>query len=42
MNVKGFEGSGRSLILRYYSGIWLEELRKATKKLRIAGLRTEI
>jgi hypothetical protein len=37
------EGSGRGLMLRYYSGIRLEELRKYHKKpaVWIAGLRAE-
>jgi hypothetical protein len=33
MNWEGFVGSGRGLILRYYLGIRLEELRKTTKAL---------
>jgi hypothetical protein len=34
----GVKGSGRVLILRYYPGICLDELRKTTKNLRVAGL----
>jgi hypothetical protein len=34
--------SSRGLILMHYSGIYLEELRKTTKNLRLAGLRAEI
>jgi hypothetical protein len=33
MNWKDLRGSGRGLILRYYSGITLEELRKTMKSL---------
>jgi hypothetical protein len=31
--MKGLEGNGRDLILRYYRGIGLEGVRKATKAL---------
>jgi hypothetical protein len=40
MNLKGFLRSGRGLILKHYSGICPEELRK-NKNLRIAGFRVE-
>jgi hypothetical protein len=36
------EGSGRGLILRYYTGIRLEGLWKTTKHQRISGFRAEI
>jgi hypothetical protein len=40
INWKRFGGSGRGLILRHYSGIRLEGLRKTTKNsIRIAGYR---
>jgi hypothetical protein len=39
---KDLEGSDRDLILRYYTGNFLEGLRKTTKNLRIVGLRAEI
>jgi hypothetical protein len=40
MNGKGFEGSDREVLVRYYSGIRLEGRRKTTKPLiRIAGRR---
>jgi hypothetical protein len=35
---KDLEGSGRGLILRYYIGIYQEEIRKSSKYLRISGL----
>jgi hypothetical protein len=40
---RDLEGSGRSLILRYYPNIYLEKLRKnKNSSVRIADLRAEI
>jgi hypothetical protein len=43
INWEDAEGSGRGLILRYYPGICLEELKKTTKtSVMIAGLRADV